>query len=164
MISEWDEYRYWLLDYVGFKKKNYEHLMAILHDTDYIWVMDRDENRSDDGLSLRDHYGLYFNYPCSVLEMLVALSIRINNDYIGDPGDLHPEIIFWEMICNLNLNRFDDDHMDSDLVSRILDNWMNRRFSITGSGSIFPQGSTSSRDQRKTEIWAQMLEYISKGA
>lgn len=161
-MNEWEDYTFWLLDHVGFRIKGYDYLMSILNDTDYIWVLDRDENRADDGLRLRDEYGLYFDRPCSVLEMLVGLAIRINNDYIGDPLDEHPEIIFWEMICNLHLDRFNDDHMDSDLVSRILNNWMNRRFSTTGSGSIFPQYSTTNRDQRKIEIWAQMVEYISR--
>ena len=164
----WDDYRVWLLNRVGFSKKNYNTLMANLHKSPFEIFIDRDDNRAEDGISLRDEFGsdlgfrrVAFDKPCSVLEMLVALSIRIDNEYIGDPNDEHPENIFWEMLCNLGLDRCTDKRFNEKYVYNILKKWICRDFNKDGRGSIFPL-KYSTRDQTRIEIWAQMNEYLSE--
>ncbi len=166
----WDEYGIWLVNHVRLRKIGYSRLMKQLHDTPFIYILERDRNRADDGISLREEFyrekdidiGVYDHRDdCSVLEMLVALAERIEDEYTGDPGKSHPELIFWEMICNLGLDIFDDRHFESDEVEYVLDQWMDREFLSDGAGSIFPV-SNPIRDQREIEIWSQMNEYLTE--
>ena len=166
----WDEYGIWLVNHVRLRKMGYSQLMKRLHDTPFIYILERDGNRADDGINLREEFyrekdmdvGVYDHRDdCSVLEMLVALAIRITDEYIGDPDENHPEWIFWEMIRNLGLNDFDDWQYDSKRVDMILNHWMYRDFSYDGRGSIFPVKDPR-RNQRSIEIWSQMNEYLSE--
>lgn len=164
--KQWDEYGVWLLHRVGFHKKNYILLMEELHKCPFEFFIEHDDNRAGDGISLRDEYGaelgfsgVSFSQNCSVLEMLVALAIRIEDEYTGNPEDEHPEKIFWEMICNLKLDQFTDRAFQEEDVYLILKKWITRDFNKNGYGSIFPLKHTN-RDQTKVEIWSQMNEYL----
>ena len=64
-----------------------------------------DRNRALDGLALRDKYGYSGDpdeEPCTVLEMLIALSLRIENQFMTnyDEGD-RTSMWFWIMITNI---------------------------------------------------------------
>ena len=180
----WDEYRDWLLNKVGFVEYealilpgkgrishmypfNYELLMRELHEIDFKWIIDRDENRMKDGLALR--YDFFddsdvdggFIRPCSVLEMLVALALRLESDYIGDPGDPHPIDIFWSMICNLGLWMYYDNNFNEFAVEEKVDIWLERHFKSNGEGSIFPL-KYDTFDSREAEIWTQAMAYITE--
>lgn len=166
----WMEYMDWLLLRVGFKKKGYYLLMKELHNTEFVWVIGRDKNRAGDGINLRNEFfeGMFdrsvsdmMGRPCSVLEMLVALAIRIDDEYTGAPGDPNPEEVFWEMICNLALHGCTDKYINYNAVHQVLDTWMHRDFYPNGNCSIFPLKMTD-RDQRELEIWSQMQEYLSE--
>lgn len=166
--KRWDDYGAWLLRRVGFHDDNYRLLMAELHNSPFEFFVDHDDNRAEDGISLRDEFGtklgfrrIEFDRECSVLEMLVALAIRIENEYIGDPEDEHPELIFWEMVKNLGLDRCTDARFNETYVFNVLKKWIQRDFHKNGHGSIFPL-RRSSRDQTKVEIWGQMNEYLSE--
>lgn len=164
----WNDYREWLLDQVGFyqlkKGHSYNELMAFLHNTEFTAIIKRDENRIKDGLYLRRNYGVDFNqedFPCSVLEVLVALAIRVEREYLGDPGNEHPEHLFLEMIDNLGLSWYNDLRYREEKVYKIVSDWLERRFYSSGLGSICPlKGRT--RDQRVVEIWDQMMAYINQ--
>lgn len=185
MTQLWNDYGKWLLKEVGFvderfdarepgyfgravKPSNYDILMRSLHNRDFIWIIERDENRMKDGLSLRYNFfdecdvnGGNFGSPCSVLEMLVALVIRLDSEFIGDPGNPHPEYLFWEMLCNLGLNLYDDSHWDEQKFNKIIDIWLERRFSKSGDGGIFPLESATF-DCRNEEIWRLALAYLNE--
>lgn len=182
----WNEYCSWLLKEVGFVgdfrcsrvkydagpghlyPRHYDILMRTLHDTDFYWVIKRDESRMKDGLVLRYDFfddlevvGGSFARPCSVLEMLVGLAIRIENEYIGDPGDPHPERFFWQMICNLGLNEFDNEHFDGQKVDETVTKMLNREYNSDGFGGIFPlKGDTF--DCREEEIWKLAMAYLTE--
>lgn len=164
----WSDYGEWLVNRIGFNRPNYILLMAKLHNTPFSFLVDRDDNRASDGESLRDDFGnelgfrsVSFDKGCSVLEMLVALSIRMDWEYIGDPRDEHPEKIFWEMLCNLGLDKYPDGRFDETKIDIILRKWLDRDFNKNGYGSIFPLRNPK-RDQTKIEIWLQMNEYLSE--
>lgn len=169
--NAWDDYGKWLLWRVGFFDKGYSKLMKILHGTHFFFLLEMDENRSLDGVYLRGEYfddiGLeegLFSEDCSVLEMLVALALRMNDEYLGDPKDPRPGDIFMELIRNLGLGKYDNSRLYPSSMSEIqliLDRWMNRDFKRNGEGSIFPL-KKSKKDQRKIEIWEQMQAYISE--
>lgn len=167
----WDHYGYWLIDRVGFKKKRYEDLVFELHTIPFSFCIASDESRVADGLELRDEYYLEMDYispifkdeKCSVLEVLVALAIRIECEYIGDPREEHPEQIFWEMVGNLfNIEqnwRLCTSEIDRDFIHKKVDIWIKRRFNYDGSGSIFPLKNPDC-DQADVNIWGQMNRYL----
>lgn len=158
----------------------YNEVLLFLHHRPFQAVLNRDLNRLRDGINLRRRFCLEFHidvqdlndaFECSVLEMLVALAIRIDDEYIGDPSEPEPGKIFWEMLRNLGIiyrrglkyaasNRFLPAAMAQDIDLR-LDIWMNRRFDRNGMGSIFPLRHAEV-DQREAEIWSQMQAYLSE--
>ena len=68
---------------------SYRKLLSLLHDTDFTYTIALDGNRYDDGIDLRYRFGNEQGYqdnmiasyldnrPCSVLEMIIALAIRL---------------------------------------------------------------------------------------
>src|SRR4051794_9849769 len=65
------------------RSPNYHDLLLVLHRTEFVWVILGDKNRAEYGIDLRHdflretHYmseSEWFDNPCSVLEMLVALA------------------------------------------------------------------------------------------
>ena len=166
-----NEYFDWLTDQIGGQHR-FRMLLSVLYDTPFRWSykIPSDANRAGDGQYLRTRYanatGDYVSYkdakaPCNVLEMLVAMSIRIENDIMGEPGNDHPEHWFWEMIKNLGIYRFNDSHFSEHDILRALDKWMDRKFADNGAGGLFPL-SKSLRDQRLIPIWNQMSDYLNE--
>ena len=154
----------WLMDRIGFYRKGYTKLMDLLYDIPFETVIYRDYFRADDGRDLRIDYGeQYFSDDdeISVLEVLIALAIRVDNEYIGDPSNPDPEFFFWEMICNLGLDKYTDRCFDRNKVCDIVETWLLREFKYDGRGSIFPIEHPI-QDQRDIELWSQMQEYISE--
>lgn len=172
MEELWDDYLEYLIWKCGLDRyTGLEKIFQILHDMEFTYILDRDDNRYDDGAELRDDYEIpeeYFDYvdefmnqPCSVMEMLVALAIRVEGQYIGDPADEHPERFFVEMIDNLGLNTMRRGRMREYEVIKIIRRWLDRKFEKDGRGSPFPV-RYDHRDQRCLEIWDQMNNYISE--
>ena len=147
-------------------------LLSYLFDTKFIWSykIPTDANRAKDGQLLRDRYanetGDYILYndkiePCNVLEMLVALSIRIEEDIMAEPGDENPSRWFWEMIKNLDLNHMTDKSFSEKKAGSILFSWMNRLYDSEGNGGLFPL-KKAKKDQRLMSIWDQMNLYLNE--
>lgn len=146
-------------------------LMRALFDHEFRWFVDNDGNRAEDGELLRDDFidqNLYIDYssiggPCRVLEMLIALAGRIDEDIMWTPDDDRSIVWFWEMISNLGLDEYDDEHWTEPnsraTVDLILDRWLDRRYRPDGIGGIFPLAG-SVEDQRDVEIWYQMNAYF----
>lgn len=166
------EYYLYLINEVPRRGARYNMLLSYLFDTPFRWSFKimSDANRAKDGQLLRDRYandtGDYILYedkrePCNVLEMMVALAIRIEEDITGDPGDDHPEKWFWEMIDNLGLDKQTDRNFDERMTKKILDIWMLRKFDEDGKGSLFPLKCLP-KDQRLLSIWDQMNLYLNE--
>lgn len=171
----WENYGSWLLTEMGFKKRGYSSMIKQLHYTEFVWSIPLDENRAGDGMKYRAEYiktfggnltddqvKLLSEQPCSVLEMLVGLAIRCDAEYIGDPKSPRPDLLFWEMCCNLGLDEFKNrgfSHKKCEKQLLILHNWMGKNHKYNGEGTIFPVKNPAN-DHRKLEIWRQMMEYI----
>jgi len=167
-----EEYFNYLTDKVSKGKASYSFLLAYLFDTPFTWSykIPTDANRAKDGVFLRDRYanetGDYLLYSdrseqCSVLEMLVALSIRIEEDIMAEPGLEHPESWFWEMVKNLGLYAATDRVFNEDLVKGVIDIWLNRNYEANGNGGLFPLRHPK-KDQRLISIWDQMNLYLTE--
>lgn len=186
MTQLWDTYCDWLLDKVGFvgdfvcgrsgdsgmgrrlHPDDYYILMRSLHSRPFTWKIERDENRMKDGIRLRYDFfddtginGGSFGEPCSILEFMVGLAIRLDTEYVGDPGDPHPEELFWQMVCNLGLKEMRDDQFNKRKFDEIIDIWLEREFKINGEGSIFPLKNVTF-DSREEEIWKQSMAYLTE--
>lgn len=172
----WDDYKSWLIDKLDIYDEEYSMLLDQLHNTPFIFSIEKDVNRAEDGKEYRNDYlsdisdgnrqrviesGVFEERECSVLEMLAGLATRIDREYTGVPGEDGQDLIFYDMIENLGLMKYRDNCYNSKKVDDILEKWMDRRFDFDGKGSIFPLRNTN-RDQRKIEIWSQMSEYLSE--
>lgn len=133
--------------------------MEKLHHVEFIFSTEFDRNRAADGIFLRGSK-TYGHRPCSVLEMLVGLTMRAYDEYVNGYVD-GPSDFFWEMLENLGLDYYSDAAYDDYQVETILMKWLNRDFAPNGVGSIFPLKHTKN-DQRDVEIWAQMQEYFTE--
>lgn len=161
-----DDYHLYLCDLMRLdlpEHRHYHLLMEHLDEKPFKSVHPMDRNREIDGLDLRREYeemtGTDISGPITCLEVLVALSRRIEIEIMGEPGDDHIEKWFWLMLRNLGLDVFEDDSYDHRSVDKILDIWLNRRFEKNGKGGIFPVKS-GSFDSTKTDIWYQMQNYL----
>lgn len=100
-----------LMNLVGASPDTY--LFKYLYKVNYIWTIPLDKNRAQDGIDLRclyanlyhlsiDEYNVIFGEePCSVLEMLVAFAIRIENDFMASAEGDRTSVWFEMMIGNL---------------------------------------------------------------
>lgn len=167
-----EEYHDWLCEMMRCdlpEHRNYEHLLHYLGCKTYIWLHPMDENRDIDALNLRKEF--YFDHgynvsdvfdgPRSVLEVLVALSRRIEIEIMGEPGNDHIERWFWIMISNLGLDSMRNDMYDPYYVDHQLDIWLNRKYNSYGKGGIFPLKKLTS-DQRVIDTWYQMQAYLNE--
>lgn len=148
---------------------SYSKLLGILHDIPFTYCIPRDANRADDGISLRYRFAIEQGYsdtpdcldgPCSVFEMLVALSMRCEECIMDDPliGDRTAEW-FWRMITNLGLGSMSDNRFDISLVEDVITRFLNREYEPDGRGGLFTIRDCE-YDLRKVEIWHQLCWYL----
>lgn len=158
----YSEYYRWLYSLVD--DSNHSILIKYLYQIPFRWQFVLDENRAAGGFNLRRKYAYenaidiqdVGNGPCSVLEMLIALSERMTEILTMDIYDW-----FWDLIKNLKLDRFDDAHFDERGVNYILNVWLDRHYDSHGNGSLFPLREYSG-DCRNLDIWGQMNAWISE--
>lgn len=175
----WSSYGNWIVGELGYWKpmqqRKMSKLMQLLHNMEFTWINAMDENRAVDGVNLRKRYlsetGVKANWPdglideflhenpCSLLEMFAALSIRLDRDWYGDPGDPRPDIIFHDMIDNLGLVYYTNKHFNEDEICEKCVRFLSRKITKTGKYGIFPLKKPI-RDQREAEIWKQAMAYI----
>ena len=151
-------------------------LMRRLHQKDFFWLesVSHDANREQDGMDLREDFADDSEWrkedilealagPCSVLEMLVALAMRIERDimYTPDDGDRTGEW-FKLMLDNMKLLPMTDTDYFQPYVDQILEDIMSRHYKKNSKGSIFPVKNTQGKDWRNTEIWMQMMAYFNE--
>ena len=164
------DYHDWMCDLMCMNLPEHRNYQLLMHDLDckpFIFFHPLDKNRELDGHFLRDDYFKETGCdpyeldrrPISVLEALVALSIRIETEITGDLGNDHIEKWFWVMIKNLGLDFYSDDNYDPGEVDRILDIWLCRKFKSNGHGGVFPLKKVT-QDQRDIDIWYQMQLYL----
>lgn len=155
--------------------KRYKKLLYFLHSVEFTYSIAMDGNRCEDGIDLRYRFGYEENLeytkvarylddkPCSVLEMMVALAIRLEEHIMADPeiGN-RTKIWFWEMIKNLGLDGMSDDCFDEEAVDDIIHKFLERDYSSNGEGGLFKieYGKYSKYDMRDVEIWYQACWYL----
>lgn len=167
------DYFEWMYDLVcgdRFAKTiSYRKLLTFLHDTEFVYFVPYDENRASEGMSLRYHYCLLHDCeelewcldgPCSVLEMMIALAIRCEENIMDDfsMGDRTSQW-FWNMVTNMGLGGEHDAAFDERLVTDVVVRFLNREYEPDGRGGLFRVRGWN-RDMRTAEIWHQLMAYI----
>lgn len=161
----------WLQELIGGDRfigdNSFSKLFKCLHDTEFVWIIPIDSNRAEDGIGLRGRFAHENNIahydkldgPCSILEMMVALSIRCE-DIMDDTkyGDRTGQW-FWRMINSLGLSGMYDGHFDIDYVEDILDRFLDHEYEPDGHGGLFTV-KYYDKDMRYVEIWTQMLWFL----
>ena len=167
-----NDYFEWMFDLVckdRFAKTiSYRRLLMRLHDTEFIYIIPKDANRAQDGIDLRYRYAYdtgrayadsYLDGPCSVLEMMIALSFKceeiMDNAKIGD----RTAQWFWGMINTLGLGSMRDDRFDIGYVDDTIDRFLHRKYESNGKGGLFYIRHCED-DLRRFEIWTQLCWYL----
>lgn len=169
-----DVYFEWLFNLVCgnrySKHISYEKLLTHLRNKEFRYVIDRDENRAEDGIDLRyrfayEHAGIedaemYISGPCSVLEMMIALAIRCEEDIMDDSslGNRTAQW-FWSMITSLGLGPMTDNRYNERIVEDILEQFLDRNYEPDGRGGLFTIRDCDC-DLRTVEIWHQLCWYL----
>lgn len=163
----------WLFDLVCKNRYSnqisYRKLLMQLHDTEFTYQIPKDENRAEDGINLRYRFALdhgfsdlsnYLVGPCSVLEMLIALSIRCEESIMDNPniGNRTGQW-FWGMIVNLGLGSMIDNNFDKVFVEKVVGRFLDRQYGPDGDGGLFTIRNCNV-DLRGVEIWYQLCWYL----
>jgi hypothetical protein len=140
--------------------KSYEHLLRILLEKEFVWLIPNDDNRIADGIEVRQEHaretGCHYDAPCGVLEVMIGLSRRLEFMAGGDAVGWA-----WQLICNLDLQRMSDPigRRKAIKVEEILQTLVWRNYDPDGSGGFFPL-AWPTEDQTKVEVWYQMAAYV----
>lgn len=160
----------WLISQIEFPrnfKKTFSGLLEHLHQFEFVWIVDGDDNRIHDAKDLRTSFSKYQyekrQYPIkefkdyvSVLEVMIAISLTL--EFVA--GGEAPAWV-WRLIDNLGLNHFYDPFTKYKRVQvdDILETLIWRTYERNGRGGFFPL-IYPEEDQTKVEIWYQLNAYV----
>lgn len=170
-----DRYYDWLLDLVfdiPKMKREFSKVLYILFITDYVWEYPMDSNRESHVFDFRYRFGYENGYsdaevraelddrPASMLELMVELSVRIEETIMQDSifGD-RKAIWFWDMMESLGLDDYPDYDYDEQAVIDILDCFMRHEYEPNGKGGLFTLNHPYD-DMRNVTIWCQANWYL----
>lgn len=173
-----DRYLHWMYRLVNndkYAKRNAHHkLFRYLHSVEFTYTMDMDGNRYEDGIGLRYRFALdegiddsivatYLDdEPCSVLEMMIALALRCEENIMDDPA-MGTRIgqWFWTMVTSLGLGQMTDSRFNQRYAEQVVAIFLNRDYDYNGRGGLFTVEHPQ-RDMRDVEIWYQMNWYLNE--
>lgn len=167
--SSVSDYKNWLMNLVIDEDHScYNCLLNFLFSKEFYWSVPRDENRAIDGIHLREVFKDQYGYsdmdgPCTVLEMMIALSVRGAEDILWDGENNWTPFIFWSMIDNLGLIDSVDKNFYQSFVDDKIDIFLDRNYDENGVGGLFlpvPFFSQIPKKWEKLEIWDQMNNWI----
>ena len=144
----------------------------LIHDNKFKKMNVKDGKRYEKGFNIRYRFGYKYGVsdaeiadcldtrPCSVLEMMIALSIRLEEHIMDDPdiGDRTGQW-FWDMIVNLGLGSMDDSKFDKAYAIDVIRRFLNRDYGRDGKGGLFTIEHCR-YDMRDVEIWYQANWYL----
>ena len=91
LIDQYFDWMYQLVVDDRYSNKSYRKLFSRLYDTEFTYTIPMDGNRAEDGIDLRYRFGREHLYsdamvasylddrPCSILEMMIALSFGVRS-------------------------------------------------------------------------------------
>lgn len=150
----------WLCSMIEARKGSSSAKIAkVLFALPYKAIVHLDENRVEDGVTLRNEYAFEAALDevpdwgeCTFLEMLIALSERM-----GMQIDMNTATCFWHIMKNLGFRKFSDP--DPVKLREAVNRVVTRTFESDGSGGLFPL-KEEAPNQREEHIYRQMQLYI----
>lgn len=132
-----------------------------------------DQNREIDGLNLRNAFGYRLKipdniinnsiyHPCSILEVIVALANRIENDIMADPTKCD-RTDYWAkmMLANLHILEYSNSNFDAYAIGKRIEDFLDRKYSYDGDGGLFRMDFPK-KDMSKEDIWSQACYCITE--
>ena len=146
----------------------YKRLIHFLMKKDFNYTIPMDGNREADGLDLRYRFSCdkgipqaivsieLDSKPCSILEMLIALSLRANSIITSEEN---ASFIFWSMIDNLGFGDQMDEFFDIHYCEDRIEDFLDHNYDSNGEGGLvtlmYPPA-----DLRYVEIWDQIMWWL----
>ena len=173
ILDDYKIYLYSLVENEDHQMSEYCRLIDLLFKIPFESFHPMDNNRISDAKSMRDE--IVFNRfktgridasivedrYISVLEVLIALARRMENDFLWDPMDEieHTSYYFWEFLRNLNVEMYTNERYNELNARKKIETWVRREYNKDGFGSIFPMKKPRN-DMRSIEIWNQLGDYV----
>ena len=165
----------WLLDKIcdqTHPREKYRSLLEALWSREYYAIIFMDKNRVSDGLTLRMNFNSVkripwkqkltpneLAMPCTVLEALIALCIRMEQDILMDDLGDRTSVWFWTIMENMDLHVMDERRYDEYYINQVIDKFLNRKYGPDGEGGPF-YIPYSAKDLREVELWYQAMWFI----
>jgi hypothetical protein len=158
------DYLNWLVSQIQIigPPRTYNELFFQMHSTPFVWSIEGDDSRVNDGRDLRIDYphrdDLSKYEQVSFLEVLIGLSRRLAF-IAGGEADLWA----WQLIENLGFANFTDplnERKRRDIRER-LTMVMARTYDPDGSGGFFPLNDPQ-EDQTQVKLWKQLQAYVNE--
>lgn len=162
-----DGYLTWLMEKVE-ATEEYTELFIALSNYEFTWTISEDRNRAVDGLKLRESYGYYTGIdeePCTVLEVLLGLSVRVGEEILWDGETNYASLIFWKMIENLQLQNETSRNLDEEYIYDRLYIFLNREYGNDGDGALFKLSQKNPKSQKcwkNVELWYQCQYWLNE--
>ena len=169
-----NQYFKWLVSFVcdARHKEGYSIVLHELFNREFIWLIDYDENLAIYGLEMRDKflassetyrkmYDIYggFDQNCTILEMMVALAIIIEERVMTNYEENRTSEWFWGMMTSLGLINYDDMSYDEEEVDEILEKFLYRKYQKNGVGGLFTI-KNGDKNMCKIDIWLQINAFL----
>lgn len=153
---------------------SFHSLLMFLYNRDYIPACEMDECRASDGVNLRYRFATendipyvqidaaLHDVPCNMLEMLVALALRIEEHIMEDSsaGNRVGQW-FWNMVVSLGMAAMDDNRFNADRAEYIIERFERREYQANGAGGLFTLNHPT-EDMRQIDIWYQLMAYLNE--
>lgn len=174
-------YLCWLMNQIhieGGGPDGYSRLCEVLQDCAFFTIVRMDENRREEGMSLRNEaesdmaFGgdirieQPFVYTCSMMEIIVVMARRMNYEMLD--SEYEADIGKWaiELFSNAGLSGFTNSVFDSDDNAKneaeaVVKDIVYHRYGFDGEGGLFPLKQPK-YDQRTTELLTQMNNYLAE--
>lgn len=133
-----------------------------------------DISRAVDGTNLRYRFATendisyaridsaFTGIPCSMLEMMVGLSIRIEEHIMEDSSaGKRTGQWFWNMVVSLGLAAMDDQRFNEELAESVIERFSRRDYQPNGAGGLFTL-SRPTEDMRTLDIWYQLMGWLAE--
>lgn len=154
--------------------QSFHRLLMFLYNEDFVPACEMDACRGEDGLNLRYRFAqekdipyreleaAFQGVPCSVLEMMVALAIRIEEHIMEDAaaGNRVGQW-FWNMIVSLGFVAMDDNRFDERRAKGIIARFNACDYEPNGAGGLFTLLHPR-EDMRTIDIWYQLMAYLNE--
>lgn len=168
-----EDYFDWLYSLVMGRDEKYTVLCEFLDSVEFVVMVPMDNNRYEDGISLRYRYAYDKSISerlatrnlgdrgCTVFEMMVALALRMEEDIMcgTEYGD-RTTIWFCDMLKSLTLDTMSNRNFDEDRAEKVINAFLLRKYQQNGRGGLFTINNRPDQDLRRVEIWYQAMWYL----